>query len=272
MKKIVAVLALIGVMSTYVFAWGPKGHRIVGDIAMAHLSESAKRNLQTLLGTNDLASVANWADDIKGQRPETYAWHFVDIPAAASGFQESRDCYRPDEKHPSSKEDHHNCVVDRISSFKQVLADKSAPPEARIEALKFLVHFVGDIHQPLHAAEEARGGNDIHVMEFGSATCGQRPCNFHYAWDIALLEHTGRSESDYVAYLEKLIASKNLQSRATGTPEDWANESFHLLPKLWVKDGGSVDEAYFQSNIGVLDERLALAGLRLAAVINEVLG
>ena len=153
----------------------------------------------------------------------------------------------------------------RVVSFEGVGTD-------RIEALKFLVHFVGDIHQPLHSVDEARGGNDIHVVEFGSPQCGKGPCNFHFVWDIALIEHTGLSEQDYVARVEQLIASRNLQGKATGTPEDWANESFRVAQKVWLNEGGAVDEAYYQANIGVVDERLALAGLRLAGVLNEVLG
>jgi len=272
MKKQIAALTLLMFLSTQLFAWGPRGHKIVGAIAQLHLTETARHNLQLLLGDASLASVANWADEIKNNRPETLGWHFVDIPKDAGTFSQSRDCYRPDEKHPSSKDDHHNCIVDRISMFKQVLADQNASREDRIEALKFLVHFVGDIHQPLHAVEEGRGGNDIHVVEFGSPQCGKGRCNFHFVWDTALLEHTGLSEESYVARLQQLIATGNLQPKAAGAPEDWANESYRWAQKVWLNEGGAVDEAYYQSNIGIVDERLALAGLRLAALLNDVLG
>ena len=272
MKKHTAVLTLLLFLSTQLFAWGPKGHQIVGDVAQSRLNEAAKHNLQSLLGDATLASIANWADEIKGKRPETFGWHFVDIPKNAGSFSQARDCYRPDEKHPSSKDDHHNCIVDRISMFKQVLGDPSAAQADRIEALKFLVHFVGDIHQPLHSVEEARGGNDVHVVEFGSPQCGKGRCNFHFVWDISLIEHTGLSEQDYVARVEQLIAARSLQTKGTGTPEDWANESYRWAQKVWLNEGGAVDEAYYQANIGIVDERLALAGLRLAAILNEVLG
>jgi hypothetical protein len=272
MKKLAASLVLLIFTSTQLFAWGPKGHQIIGDIARNHLTPGAKQNVQALLGNDDLASISTWADDVRLLRPETFGWHFVDVPIDAAGFSEERDCYRFDEKRPSTKEDHHNCVVDRIIAFKQVLADKNAPQPARLEALKFLVHFVGDIHQPLHAIEEARGGNDIHIIEFGSPQCGKYACNLHFEWDISLIEHTGRSEQEYVAYLERMIAGKNLQARAGGKPADWANESFRLAKQAWLRDGGAVDEAYYQVHIGALDERLALAGLRLAAMLNDVLG
>ncbi|HJX84246.1 MAG TPA: S1/P1 nuclease [Candidatus Angelobacter sp.] len=272
MKKLIAVFLLIVFPATLLFAWGPKGHQIVGDIARTHLNEAARQNIVALLGNDDLAAVANWADDVKGERRESYGWHFVDIRKDSSGFSQPRDCYQPNEKFSYTMTDHHNCVVDRINMFREVLADKNAPRQDRIDALKFLVHFVGDIHQPLHAIDEARGGNDIHVVEFGSAQCGTRPCNLHYEWDIALLEHTGRSEADYVSFLERLITSNHLQLKAGGTAEDWANESFAIAKQIMLKDGGAVDDAYYKANIGTIDERLALGGLRLARWLNETLG
>ena len=270
MKKLVALFLLVIWPFTQSFAWAFKGHQIVGDIARNHLTPTARQNLIALLGNDDLAAIANWADEVRPNRPESYGWHFVDIPKDSAGFSEERDCYRPDDKRPTSKDDHHNCVVDRITMFKNIVADKSAPQPERLEALKFLVHFIGDIHQPMHAVDEGRGGNDIHISEFGSTQCGKYPCNLHYLWDGDLIEHTGRSEQEYVAYLEKLIAERKLQ--AGGTPETWANESLQLARKAWLNEGASVDEAYYRANIGIVDQRLAMAGLRLAATLNDALG
>jgi hypothetical protein len=270
MRKLLTCVVLIAFAATESLAWGPKGHQIVGDIARNRLTEMARQSITALLGNDDLSAVANWADEVRSNRPETYGWHFVDIPKGSSGFSQSRDCYQPDERRPTSKEDHHNCIVDRIDMFRQVLANKDAGREERIEALKFLVHFIGDIHQPMHAVLEARGGNDIHVVEFGSPQCGTRLCNLHYEWDVGLIEHTGRSEKDYVAYLEKLIQSKHWQADVGGTPADWANESLRLAGQAWLTEAGAVDEKYFQANIVVVDQRLAQAGLRLSATLNAI--
>ncbi len=152
------------------------------------------------------------------------------------------------------------------------MADQNESHANRVEALKFLVHFVADIHQPLHAIGEARGGNEIHILEFGSSKCGSGLCNLHAAWDTGLIAHAARSEEEYVADIEKLISRRNLQLVATGSPVIWASESFHLAHQVWLQNGGSVDEAYFRSHIENLNERLALAGLRLAAVLNQALG
>jgi hypothetical protein len=272
MKNCAVIFVFLTLISASSFAWGPEGHRIIGDIAETRLTPTARLRVKKLLGSDDLAAVAVWADEIKGERPETYGWHFVDIPNDASGFSESRDCYRPDEKHAYTLQDHHNCVVDRIAMFKRVLADRTAPRQERIEALKFLVHFVGDVHQPMHAMGEARGGNDIHVSEFGSTQCGRYACNLHFAWDTGLIEHAGISEKRYVARLNELIASRKLTVHAGGTSAEWANESFFLAKKVGLNDGGAVDETYFETDIGIVNRRLALAGIRLARMINQALG
>src|SRR5437016_829671 len=104
-----------------------------------------------------------------------------------------------------------------IEMFREILADQNASVPDRVEALKFLVHFVADVHQPLHAVGEARGGNDIHVVEFGSDQCGSRPCNLHALWDEDLIEHAHRSQSGYILHLENLITRRGLETRAIGT-------------------------------------------------------
>ena len=271
MTRVTAVWFAILLLPIPSFAWGPRGHRVIADLARNRLNEKTRRQVRDLLGNDDLASVSTWADEIRNQRPETYGWHFVDIPRNAQGFSESRDCYRPGSKPLASREDHHNCVVDRIEIFRRVLADKRAPKPERVEALKFLIHFVGDLHQPLHAIAEARGGNDVHVSVFGSTSCGSRPCNLHLVWDEVLINHSGRSEEDEVADLERTI-SRDLNAEPIGTPEEWANEAFRLAKQVWLNDGGSVDEAYYRRNIDILNKQLAHAGIRLADVLNQTLG
>jgi hypothetical protein len=189
-----AVLTLL-VPSTLV-GWGPEGHKIVASLAQTLLTENAKRGIRSMIGDASLASIANWADEVRPERDETYNWHFVDIPESASGFSDERDCFLPNSRHKGSATDHHNCVMDRIEIFKRVLADSNASRDDRIEALKFLVHFVGDVHQPFHAIGEAAGGNGIAVAEFGSTESGRHPCNLHGAWDSGLIQHTGMGRDD----------------------------------------------------------------------------
>jgi len=271
-KKIIALLLLAIFIPAQLFAWGPKGHAIVADIASSRLTPTARKNLQLLLGDNSLASIASWADTVRKDRDESYDWHFVDIPKDAPGFSQERDCFRPQDKHKDADTDHHNCVVNRIEMFQKILGDENASTSDRLEALKWLVHFVGDLQQPLHAIDEARGGNDIKLPVFGSPKCGDYDCNLHWAWDTLLLEHTGLSEEDYVARLNELIAQKHLEKHAGGTAVDWANESHLQARRILDQKAASVDEAYYRANIDLVNEKLALGGLRLAAVLNSTLG
>jgi hypothetical protein len=244
----------------------------VAEIASSHLSPIARKNVRLLLGQENMASVSYWADDVRKDRPETYAWHFVDIPKDASSFSEERDCYRPHDQAASAQTDHANCIVDRIEMFRKTLADENASRKERVEALKFLIHFVADIHQPLHDIDEARGGNDIKVVVFGSDQCGNYPCNLHAAWDYALIEHAGYSEEQYVRHLNRLIRHSHLEAKAGGRPEAWANESHDQARQVLDEHVYSIDQTYWEANIGLVDERLALAGLRLATLLNETLG
>lgn len=266
----VLAIVLASLMPWSVIAWGPQGHEVVAALAQTLLTETARNGVQSLIGTATLASVANWADQIRTQRDETYNWHFVDIPRSVSTFSEPRDCFLPNNRHAGATIDHQNCVVDRINLFKQILADPSASQNTRVEALKFVVHFVADVHQPFHAIGDASGANGIRVSEFGSTICGQQPCNLHATWDSGLIQHTGMALDAYVQHLEQLILSEHLT--ASGNPEDWANESHGFAQAAWLGNGGQIDEQYYQKEIKVIDERLALAGLRLAAVLNAAFG
>src|SRR5215472_14730611 len=121
MKRISAIALLLTFSFAQLLAWGPMGHAIIADLASSRLTPVTRQNLRLLLGDASLASVSSWADDVRKDRPETFGWHFVDIPKDAPGFSEERDCYRPQDKAPAAQTDHHNCIVDRIELFRQVL-------------------------------------------------------------------------------------------------------------------------------------------------------
>jgi S1/P1 Nuclease len=240
------------------WAWGNEGHRIIADIAWDHLNDTTLARLRPFLGDNDLASISTWADDIRSGHPETGPWHYVDIPTEPGGY-EPKDC--PDD----------NCVVAQIDKFAKILGDPEQPFAARSEALKFLVHFVGDLCQPFHAMADARGGNDIPVTVFGSAHCGDYACNLHSVWDTELIRHTGQREHRYARELEEMIAADHLQAGPVN-PVAWANESLQLAKQAWVQPQAEIDEDYYHRERPVVDRQLALAGLRLAQILNEELG
>jgi hypothetical protein len=240
------------------WAWGSEGHRIIADIAWANLNPATLATLRQFLGDNDLASISTWADDIRSGRPETGPWHYVDIPPDSGGY-EAKDC--PDD----------NCIVARINQFARILGDPKQPFAARSEALKFVVHFVGDLSQPFHAMADARGGNDIPVSVFGATQCGDYPCNLHSVWDTELIRHTGLREHLYAGELEEMITADHLRA-GSADPVAWANDSLQLAKQAWVQPQTNIDEDYYLRERPVVDRQLALAGLRLARLLNEELG
>src|SRR5687768_17948044 len=241
MKRAVIALAIAIVFATLSLdGWGGQGHRLVGLIAAGQLTPAALREVRRLLDGHTLADVSNWADSIRSDQQQTYGWHFVNIPADASGYDRDRDCPRAGGVAEGSRSDRwRDCAVDRILFWEQRLADVTLDRADRAIALKFLVHFVGDLHQPFHAIGVGRGGNDVQVRVFGEANCADEgekpfPCNLHSVWDGRLIAHRNLDDHAYLARLQKLILDKRLAAPPTGTPAEWAEQSFHLAKEALV--------------------------------------
>ena len=240
--------------------WGPQGHRLVAMVAANHLTPAAHQCVRSLLGNESLADVAVWADDYVRDHRETAPWHYVNMPVDATQYVAGRDCPR------------HDCIVDRIRDNQERLANRAASRADRAMALKFLVHFVGDLHQPFHAVGVERGGNGIPVSIFGSPTCGYGEadrfgCNLHGLWDSELIGHRRLRDGAYAAELERQIKARQL--RASGTAVEWAMESNALARAALLPAGAEAGEAYYRAHIAEIDERLALGGLRLARALND---
>ena len=176
MHKLWVIAALCG--SSPALAWGPEGHSLVARIAEAQLTPAAKAKVAEILGANvSMASIASWADQVRRQRAETGPWHYVDIPIDKPHLDMARDCAKG------------ACVVAQIEAEETALRDPATPAVERRESLMFLIHFIGDMHQPLHSSDNKdKGGNDVHVIFF------DRPGNLHGTWDGGLLGRMGKEE------------------------------------------------------------------------------
>jgi nuclease S1 len=276
-KRTALAIFLVTVVSSFdLHAWGAQGHRLVGLIAADRLTPVAKQNVAWLLERQTLADVASWADTITGEQVQTSYWHYVNIPADAAGYDRGRDCPTQPGVQAGSRGDlWRDCVVDRIAYWEERLANPKLDRADRATALKFVVHFIGDLHQPFHALGVGRGGNDIKVRVFGQTDCGNdparpSPCNLHSVWDSRLIARHNLDDPGYVASLKKLIDGKKLGGQPAGTPAQWAEQSLRLAKEALVKDGAEIDEGYYRRHITVIDERIALAGVRLAASLNRI--
>lgn len=258
-------------------AWGAQGHRLVALIAADRLTPTAKQNVAWLLDGQTLADVASWADSITGDQVQSSYWHYLNIPPGASGYDRDRDCpVQPGVEKGSRGDRWRDCVVDRIAYWEERLANPKLDRSDRATALKFVVHFIGDLHQPFHALGVGRGGNDVKVRVFGQSDCGNdparpSPCNLHSVWDGRLISRRNLDDPTYVVRLKKLIDEKGFASQPAGTPAQWAEQSFKLAKEGLVADGTNIDDAYFERHIKVIEDRLALAGVRLAADLNLIL-
>jgi hypothetical protein len=268
MKRIVAMILWMAVVASPMWAWGPLGHRLVADVAWGNLTPEAKASVQALLGRESLADISSWADHYLVGNYQTFYWHFINIPPDATSYNRDRDCLVQPKTEAGSKIDvWRDCVVERIAYNAERIGSSSLDNADRAIALKFLVHLVGDEHQPFHTFGLGRGGNDIAVKVWGRDQCGTWGCNLHEVWDEKLIDHRELNEAAWLKMLETEIAEKHIDA-GTGDAAVWAMESHDLAKAALVAPGTNIDQAYYDRNIAVIRQRLEQGGLRLAKLIN----
>ena len=254
--------AVLLVANVGVHAFGADGHRMVAELAQRQLAPAAAAQVRTLLaGEADptLAGVATWADDVR--ETEAYRWsaplHYVNFPRTDScRYDAKRDCRDG------------RCIVGAIERYAQVVGDDRNPLAARAEALKFLVHFTGDIHQPLHAGyADDRGGNRFQVFYLG------RGGNLHALWDGGILRRPRREWREYVDVLAARDAPALDRAGSGQAPRRWAEESCRLLASenVYPARPGKLPEGYVDRQLPVVEQRVRIAGDRLADLLNAVL-
>jgi hypothetical protein len=248
------------------WAWGQEGHSIIAEIADRNLNARAKAQVDALLGQNaSLASVASWADDIRDDRPETYNWHFVDIPAGADDYDPKRDCLDSDRG---------DCAINAIERSRKALVDPAASTTDKKEALMYLVHFLGDIHQPLHTLGDYRGANDYPVKFFVDPLKRKKEeTNLHAVWDSNLIHVIVWDWGAYVRRLQQnWLPGKDIKQLTAGTPVEWMLEAHKVAQDVALKAPMDADlgEDYLNLALPAVDRQLAVAGLRLARVLNEI--
>jgi len=258
-KNIFLIFVFIPV---FLAAWGFEGHKTVANIAWNELNPDVQKAAMELLsfsGDSSFIEVAVWADNIKRLDKFRYAntFHYVNIPAAGESYAKDRDC--PDG----------TCLTYVIPGYIETLSDKSASDSLRNEALKFLIHFVGDVHQPMHTGlPEDRGGNDVHLNYHS------RNVNLHGLWDYEMLND---NITDYLAYadrLHKVDESFPMQATLAVTdPVEWTNESFQIGRNFAysVSQGDTVNSDYEKKALQYIETRITQAGYRLAFLLNNIL-
>ena len=277
-------------------AWGREGHRIVARIAAKNLLQATRNKLRAILGLtsdaaleNAMATAAVWPDRLDRAATGTARWHFINVPVSAP-FSTAGNCAN------------HECVIDQIESMRTrlqnnqkgfaLLAPPDPPRSMTSQELAFLIHFVGDVHQPLHAAWNAdRGGGCVPLTKPLVHNDGnQNTTDLHIAWDIdtvlaAMKGHSGSEQATAAALFTRF---KNGAVVSQATPVDWARESNEIartaiyqklgIPKYTVTSGDCafgikpvlITSMYLDGNVAIVERRLMEAGIRLSNMLNEI--
>lgn len=240
-------------------AWGQTGHRVIGEIAQEHISGKTRAEIELILGKEDLAQASTWADEERSN-PDTFwqreagSYHYVTVPEG----QTYTDVGAPEE----------GDALSALARFTQTVRDPNASREEKALALKFIVHIVGDVHQPLHAGNgEDRGGNDVKVRWFGDET------NLHSVWDSRLIDSRNLSYTEYANWLGRDIDPSETIAWWTADPQIWIAESTSIRDRIYPTSNQAIPSlgyAYQYEHLGTAEIRLQQGGVRLGAYLDQV--
>jgi len=234
--------------------WGQNGHRATGKIAENHLNKKAKKRIDKLLKGQSLAFVSTYADEIKSDSAyrKYYSWHYVNMDLEES--------YADATKNPKGD------IVTGINKCIEVLKDTNSSDEDKSFHLKMLVHFVGDLHQPMHIGQkEDKGGNAIQVEWFGKET------NLHAVWDTKMIENWNMSYLE-LADNAKDVSKKQIAAIEAGTLIEWVDETHELTKKIYksAEVGENLRYRYSYDYFGIVRDQLQIGGIRLAKILNDI--
>jgi len=308
LKLVILAIASLPLFLSPAFAWGCKGHQTVALIAERHLTPEARQYFDALLKENPIdpqlkrycgnfagsffGDSSTWPDDIRGSR-NNGPWHYIDIPRGAARAPLSKYCSDS------------GCVTQAIADQLAILKDTRADAKKRAEALRYIIHFVGDLHMPLHATtNNDEGGNCVPVGYFRRVPKEHNHSytpNLHSLWDTTILERDmeGADPREYADFLDQAFSRDMAAWQTDGIQvDDWAWESHNLAEsfaygKLRPKDRVEapapvhscsddnnvgerllqlhfvVGEKYQQAAADVVEKRIAQAGIRLAMILND---
>ncbi|CAM3746914.1 S1/P1 nuclease [Litorimonas haliclonae] len=255
--KTLAASVVIGlVLPSQAVAWGKTGHRVTGEIAQAYLSEGAREEISHLLGVEDLAEASTWPDFMRSSRDQFWTkeagpYHYVTIPKGETyesvGAPEKGD------------------AIAALEKFKAVLQGEAASQEEKQLALRFTVHIIGDLHQPLHAGNGTdKGGNDFKMTFFWEQT------NLHRVWDSQLIEQEELSYTEMSRWLSRKITQEDVRAWTVTDPIVWAEESASIRDEIYPEGDREEAWGYVYENRDIVRRRLSQGGVRIAAYLNEV--
>lgn len=257
MRYLIITAALLAFPAAPGFAWGQNGHRVTGTIAEQHLSGLARARIQMILGDESLAEASTWPDEMRSDPAQFWKttanpWHYVTVPAGRTYAQAGA----PPEGDAASA----------LQRFAATIRNPNASREEKQLALRFIVHIIGDLHQPLHAGNGTdKGGNDVKVTFFNE------PTNLHSVWDSGIIDRQNLSHSEYAGRLTRRINPQDIVAWWQTDPAIWIGESTKLRDGL-DPTSASLTWDYSYRHLPTVERRLQQAGIRMAAYLNQLLG
>ncbi|MEP7111430.1 MAG: S1/P1 nuclease [Ferruginibacter sp.] len=257
--KKIALISLFFYLPFASMAWGPEGHRIVGQIAESYLTKNAKKEINNILGTESIAMTSNWADFVRSDPAYSYlsTWHYINFPAGLSG----------DEVKTYLDKDTATDVYTRINFLVSELKKKELSAENKILYLRLLIHFVGDVHQPMHTARpEDLGGNKIKVMWFNESK------NLHQVWDEQLVVFQQLSYTEYSAAINH-PTPEEIKEWQQEPVSNWVYQSYQLAEKIYGDINQPDQKLGYDYNfnyVPILNQQLLKGGVRLAGLLNDI--
>ena len=259
MRSLFSVVFVVFFSSSSLIAsedWGKTGHRTMGEIATKHLSKKAAKKISALLGGESLAFVSTYADEIRSDDAyRKYApWHYVSFPFGA--------------RYENTPKNKRGDIIMGIQNCIDVLKDATSSQKDKEFYLRMLVHFIGDLHMPLHVGlKEDKGGNSFKVKWFGKQT------NLHSVWDTKIIEGYAMSYTELTNNVD-VLSKKEIQTIQSGAVTDWMYESRALCEDVYANTsvGENLGYKYMYRYVNVSRKQLQKAGLRLASILNEIYG
>ncbi|MBL4800243.1 MAG: S1/P1 nuclease [Emcibacter sp.] len=250
--SLLVVLNLIWVPSA--LAYGRTGHRVIAELAERHLTDVARKNIRKILGGKSLAQVANWADEMKSN-PGKYwrkanVYHYLNVPKGKT--------FETTARNPKGD------VLSAYDEFIATLKSSKSTVAEKQHALKFLIHIVGDMHQPLHFGHASdRGGNAVKVIWFGEVT------NLHSVWDTRLVDYEKLSFTEWSDFLDKATPTQ-ISDYQKAKAIDWVHEGLVLREAVYDVGDRNFSWDYVHKYNPVIQKQLLKGGMRLAGVLNAV--
>lgn len=254
--RLLLLLALTGIAAPIAGAWGKTGHRVSAQIAEAYLDDNARAEIARILGVEDLAEASTWADFMRSNPDEFWQrtanpWHYVTIPPGKS-YAEAGAPPQGD-------------AITALAKFRSTLTDTGASLAERQLALRFTVHLVADLHQPLHAGNgRDRGGNRVTVVY------EDEPINLHSLWDTTLVDEQQLCYRELTAWLLRRLTPETVAGWQQIDPVVWVTESAAIRETIYPGDNREIRWNYIYQHRDTVNERLSQAGVRMAAYLNAL--